>query len=90
MSFFFVENDYGSCFTPNGEKGLCINLKQCNELYNLLQKTPLFEDEKLFLRKSQCGWNNGDVLVNIIQLYFWNSSLELIFSSIILILNPIL
>lgn len=41
-----------------------MDLRQCNGLYNLLQKVPLSEEDKSFLKRSQCGWNNGNVLVN--------------------------
>ncbi|XP_055847600.1 serine protease easter-like isoform X2 [Episyrphus balteatus] len=55
--------NYGRCITPNSERALCIHLEQCTYLYNLLTKKPLLEADRNFLQRSQCGSNNGKVLI---------------------------
>lgn len=60
---FQILESFGNCITPNSERGTCINLKECTTLYNLLQRTPLYDEDKTFLQRSQCGWNQGEVLV---------------------------
>lgn len=60
-----VENvvNYGRCITPNQERALCIHLEQCTQLYNLLRKKPLPNEDRTFLQRSQCGTNNGKILI---------------------------
>lgn len=54
--FIFKENSPNlNCSTPNGQNGVCIGLRQCDSLFNLLQKTPLTDADRNFLRMSQCG-----------------------------------
>lgn len=55
--------NYGRCITPNQERALCIHLEQCTYLFNLVKKKPLLNDDKTFLQRSQCGSNNGKVLI---------------------------
>ncbi|KAL5284644.1 CLIPB1.2 family protein [Megaselia abdita] len=57
------QSQFGNCLTPNSERGSCIILKECNGLYSLLQRVPLNDEDKNFLKRSQCGWHNGDVLI---------------------------
>ncbi|XP_055850336.1 uncharacterized protein LOC129914911 [Episyrphus balteatus] len=54
---------YGRCITPNMENAFCINLEQCTDLYNLLRKKPLLDADRFFLQRSQCGSNNGTILI---------------------------
>lgn len=56
-------SNFGNCSTPDGEHGTCIFLKECNEIYNLYQRYPFTDEEKSFLKHSQCGWSNGEVLI---------------------------
>ncbi|XP_055903205.1 serine protease easter-like isoform X2 [Eupeodes corollae] len=55
--------NYGRCLTPNSERALCIHLEQCTYLYNKLLTKPLLDADKMFLQRSQCGSNNGKVLI---------------------------
>lgn len=55
--------NYGRCITPNSERALCIHLEQCTQLYNMLKKQPLSNEDRSFLQRSQCGSNNRKVLI---------------------------
>lgn len=57
--FFFAEN---ACKTPDNWDGRCIVLQQCRPLYSLLQGT-LTNDQRTFLRSSQCGREGSKPLV---------------------------
>ncbi|XP_073814914.1 serine protease ea-like [Musca autumnalis] len=48
---------YGTCTNPHNEKGICIQIIQCNYLLNMLQTNLTAENIK-FLAESQCG-NDG-------------------------------
>jgi len=50
---------YATCYTPMNRNGLCIPLPNCPSLYQLIQKTPLYQEERTFLRQSQCGYQQG-------------------------------
>lgn len=69
LSFVFVSfeltaaADYGPCVTPRNENSLCVELQQCQTLFNLLQKVDLTTQERMFLSQSQCGYKNSKVLV---------------------------
>uniref|UniRef100_A0A1B0FFU3 CLIP domain-containing serine protease n=1 Tax=Glossina morsitans morsitans TaxID=37546 RepID=A0A1B0FFU3_GLOMM len=51
------------CTTPNRERALCINLEDCQYLYNVLITVPLKDSDRLYLSRSQCGYRNGKVLI---------------------------
>ncbi|XP_067616863.1 serine protease easter isoform X4 [Eurosta solidaginis] len=55
--------NFGRCITPNRERALCLILDDCKYLFNLLLTTPLLESDKLYLSRSQCGYQNGKVLI---------------------------
>lgn len=64
-NFNFLEQvqSFGSCTTPGQTAGLCQFLRQCNSLYNLLVRQPLSDQDRNYLRRSQCGYTQGQVLV---------------------------
>ncbi|XP_005185522.1 serine protease easter [Musca domestica] len=55
--------NFGRCVTPNRERALCIILEDCKYLYNVLITPPLRDADRLYLSRSQCGYQNGKVLI---------------------------
>ncbi|XP_075147894.1 serine protease ea-like [Haematobia irritans] len=55
--------NFGRCITPNRERALCIVLNDCKYLYNVLTAKPLRDADRLYLSRSQCGYQNGKVLI---------------------------
>ncbi|XP_037818581.1 serine protease easter-like [Lucilia sericata] len=55
--------NFGRCITPNRERALCIILEDCKYLYNILVSSPLRDADRLYLSRSQCGYQNGKVLI---------------------------
>lgn len=57
------------CTTPDNTVGQCIPLRDCPKLFNIVlnfkTSTP---DERDFVRKSQCGANNRNPQVIIINM----------------------
>ncbi|TMW45857.1 hypothetical protein DOY81_009061 [Sarcophaga bullata] len=53
---------YGVCVNPRNEKGICIQIRHCNYLLGILNKTTVTEldpaDQK-FLKDSQCGQDSS-------------------------------
>lgn len=47
---------YRTCYTPNNQNGLCIPLASCDSLYRLIQKNPLYPEDRNYLRASQCDY----------------------------------
>lgn len=45
------------CYTPDQQNGICVYLQQCESLYALIQKQPLYQSDRDFLRQSQCGYD---------------------------------
>lgn len=61
-----------SCTTPDGRQGQCIDLRQCAELYDILQyKRPLTTADRNYLSRSQCGYYNNSPLVNVYFRSAW-------------------
>lgn len=60
----FLEN-FNRCPTPDNRSGFCVPLRRCESLFTLLQKTPLTQDERLYLGRSQCGYYLGTPWVSI-------------------------
>lgn len=58
--FEFVEEP---CKTPNDWNGTCIALHKCRPLMSLLSETPISNERRDFLRRSQCGTDAGKPLV---------------------------
>lgn len=60
----FVFLEYGEsdvrCKTPRSETGLCVVIKQCEPLFNLLKKRPIADSTRDYLRQSQCGFSGSD------------------------------
>lgn len=52
-----------SCITPYGEHGFCCFISKCDKLFKLLLSKPISEENKDFLAKSQCGWEQDQPLV---------------------------
>lgn len=51
----------GSCRTPSGKSGTCINLKICPTLVEILRREkPIPESSLDLLRKSHCGFEGKD------------------------------
>lgn len=57
-SLFFSSIENSECTTPNEQLGHCIDLRQCNVLYDLIRKPNISLDEKNFLRRSQCAFHD--------------------------------
>uniref|UniRef100_A0A1L8DQG0 CLIP domain-containing serine protease n=2 Tax=Nyssomyia neivai TaxID=330878 RepID=A0A1L8DQG0_9DIPT len=60
--------DTTSCTLPGGGSGVCVNLEECKELYEIItnaheKKQPLSDDDKKFLREHQCGPNIRKITV---------------------------
>lgn len=60
----FLEN-FNRCPTPDNRNGFCVPLRRCENLFTLLQKTPLNQDERIYLSRSQCGYYLGTPWVSI-------------------------
>lgn len=58
-----ASQDYGECFTPNRQRGSCVELQKCQYLYNILVNSNLSQSDRTFLARSQCGYINNKVLV---------------------------
>ncbi|XP_055679536.1 serine protease easter-like [Lutzomyia longipalpis] len=53
-------NSDGSCATPDQRPGKCIHLEECASIYDALRfKRPLTEEDRSFMRRSQCGGYQG-------------------------------
>jgi len=63
-----------TCYTPNNQNGICVPLVQCASLYQLIQKTPLYPEERNFLRASQCGYNQQPYVVCCPDAYNTNTN----------------
>ncbi|CAL1684473.1 unnamed protein product [Lasius platythorax] len=50
----------GSCQNPQGQPGICINIRNCQVLLNLLQSNPQNPEVGNFLRSSVCGFEGRD------------------------------
>ncbi|XP_050544569.1 venom protease-like [Daktulosphaira vitifoliae] len=48
------------CFTPNDENGVCVNIKRCPHLLNLLESQRRNSTVVAFLRNSMCGYEGRD------------------------------
>ncbi|XP_063984192.1 uncharacterized protein LOC135166115 [Diachasmimorpha longicaudata] len=48
----------GSCLSLSGREGSCVNIRKCQKMMELLQKTPQTEETRDYLRRSRCG-NEG-------------------------------
>ncbi|XP_037932533.1 serine protease easter-like [Teleopsis dalmanni] len=55
--------NFGRCITPNRERALCIILEDCKYLFNILITSPLSDANRRYLSSSQCGYQNGKVLI---------------------------
>lgn len=49
-----------NCVMPNRAPGLCVGIRNCPPLLNLLQARPLQSGTVDFLRESQCGFEGSD------------------------------
>uniref|UniRef100_A0A1B0CQ41 Trypsin-like serine protease n=1 Tax=Lutzomyia longipalpis TaxID=7200 RepID=A0A1B0CQ41_LUTLO len=53
-------NSDGSCATPDQRPGKCVHLEECASIYDALRfKRPLTEEDRSFMRRSQCGGYQG-------------------------------
>ncbi|XP_055849890.1 serine protease easter-like isoform X2 [Episyrphus balteatus] len=50
------------CTTPIGKPGECKDIRQCPSLISLLMREPFLVENKLYLQRSQCGYENQTVL----------------------------
>lgn len=48
------------CVSPNGAGGVCIGIRQCPVLLNILQTRPIPPEAIEYLRRSQCGFEGKD------------------------------
>ncbi|XP_055691133.1 uncharacterized protein LOC129794355 [Lutzomyia longipalpis] len=53
----------GICITPEGQAGVCVDIKECAHLLNILTKTPLSDEDTKYLQERQCGFVNGTATV---------------------------
>ncbi|EDV94550.1 melanization protease 1 isoform X2 [Drosophila grimshawi] len=53
---------FGSCTTPGEQIGICIPLRECDYLFELLQRSPT-ASERTLLQRSQCGNRDGQVQI---------------------------
>lgn len=54
---------FGGCVMPNNQKGSCLPLKDCVGLNALTEKKKLSIADRLFLRRSRCGYIGSSPLV---------------------------
>ncbi|KQS38389.1 uncharacterized protein Dere_GG12275, isoform B [Drosophila erecta] len=59
----YAQEIFGYCTTPDENSGTCINLRECGYLFELLQSEEVTDQDRRFLRTSQCGYRNGQVLI---------------------------
>lgn len=52
-----------TCQNPQGQQGICINIRKCSSLLNLLQSNPQDPQVGNYLRSSVCGYEGTDPLV---------------------------
>jgi len=52
--------DVTDCQNPQGQFGICINIRNCSMLLNLLQSSSQDPTVGNFLRSSVCGYEGGD------------------------------
>lgn len=52
-----------TCLTAINEQGSCINIKQCSYMYNLLRTQSNHTDATIYLQKSKCGYEGGEVKI---------------------------
>lgn len=57
LNNFFTDE---SCKTPRGELGICLSIKECLPLFNLLQHRPVSMGSVEYLKRSQCGFEGID------------------------------
>ncbi len=50
-----VSNPQHSCTTPDGERGNCVNIEQCPNLFNMFMNKARDISDTMYLRKSHCG-----------------------------------
>lgn len=69
--FFFVAEE--SCSTPDGQPGLCIPVRSCDPLLELLVSKPLSAQNRTLLARSQCAYRNETPYVTSPQriIYAW-------------------
>ncbi|KAJ6637209.1 Serine protease easter [Pseudolycoriella hygida] len=58
-----------ACYTPNNQNGICVPLLSCGSLYQLIQKVPLYPEDRNYLRQSQCGYNQQPYVVCCPDVY---------------------
>lgn len=51
------------CTTADGTYGECVFVNACPKIIQLLQKRPLWSNERDYLRRSQCGWSGNSAKV---------------------------
>lgn len=56
----YVRQTDSSCFTPAGEKGLCINIRRCNSLMTMMREQGKDPRIVAFLKKTKCGVDGKD------------------------------
>ncbi|XP_059610642.1 serine protease easter-like [Phlebotomus argentipes] len=53
-----------TCLTPDQKMGKCVYLSQCSSIYDTLRyKRPLTNEDRSFMSRSQCGYEDGQYLV---------------------------
>uniref|UniRef100_A0A1L8DQE9 CLIP domain-containing serine protease n=2 Tax=Nyssomyia neivai TaxID=330878 RepID=A0A1L8DQE9_9DIPT len=53
----------GICITPDGQAGVCVDIKECKSLYAILTNQDITDADKTFLRDRHCGFVNGTAAV---------------------------
>lgn len=54
---------FGECVTPGFVDGECNYLRHCPSLFVILKRNPLSNNDREYLKKSQCGWFREQPLV---------------------------
>lgn len=63
LRFGDAVTNYGACRTPNRMEATCINLEDCRYLFELVQDPNLSQNDRAYLRSSQCGYRDRKVLI---------------------------
>lgn len=57
--FNFLNPGYTSCTTPDNQPGNCVNIRNCQYMYELLTTRGREQAVVTYLRRSQCGMENN-------------------------------
>lgn len=66
---FFIQFAENSCLSPYFTPGTCVYLSECDQIVKILKKGFLSFQDRIFLGRSQCGFENGQVKVCCVDVH---------------------